>query len=212
MAKNKKLKKNNEKKKTILLILFIIFSGVLAVFSSIILSNSEVSLRKINFKIVDNIIMDTAKKLNPNMISKRHDNEIKRLEHKNSNNDKKKELEIIRGEVEKSKLVTKEKEKNTTDVQVQAANKRLALIKIHGGLKNAYSQVESPKEKQMLSIMLSTVSKLEANPSYDFKVNQAFIKSIYSKLDSDSQSDIKFAIFCNVDGDSISLLKKSFGL
>lgn len=139
-------------------------------------------------------------------------NETNRAKDKISDSDKKKALDKIRSEVEKSKQVTDEKEKNTKDVQVQAVNKRLALIKVQGELKVAYSQVELPKEKQVLSIMISAVGKLEANPSYNSKPDQAYAKSIYNKLDADSKNDIKLALFTNIYKPSIPELKASLGL
>jgi len=72
--------------------------------------------------------------------------------------------------------------------------------------------VDSSKEKQMISIMISTVGKLMSNPSYNSSPDQATIKSIYSKMDSDSKERVKIVLFTNVDGESIRQLKQSFGL
>ncbi|MBU3159441.1 hypothetical protein KPL37_06690 [Clostridium frigoris] len=224
MTKNKKIKKYNQKKKKILSPLLIILLGVFVVFLSIISSNSKVTVIKPNSteglnknkntQVKSGVLKVTQKDVDKvsNRYPKSTNNDVKKEDDKVSDSDKKQELEIIRGEVEKSKNVTKEKEENTKDVQVQAANKRIALIKVHGELKNAYLQVDSKNEKQMLDIMISTVGKLETNPSYDFKADKVKVKSIYSKLDADSKSDIKLAIFSNIDGDSITQLKKSFGL
>ncbi|MBU3097965.1 MULTISPECIES: hypothetical protein [Clostridium] len=212
MTKNKRIKKYNQRKKKILSLFLIILLGVFVVFLSIISTNSKVNLRKINSTEGLNKNKNTLVKGGVLKITQKDIDESKKAEDKTSGIDKKKELEIIREEVEKSKYVTQEKEKNTKDVLVQAANKRLLLIKVHGKLKNAYSLVESQKEKQVISIMISTVGKLETNPSYDFKANQASIKSTYNKLDSHSKSNIKNAILCNIDGGSITQLKKSFGL
>ena len=137
---------------------------------------------------------------------------INKATDKTSDNGKMKELEKIRLEVEKSKQLTEEKEKNTDDIQVQAANKRLALNKVHDELKVAYSQVESTKEKEVLSIMIEAVGKLKANPSYDSSADQVYAKSIYNELDSDSKNNIKNVLFYNIDGDSVSQLRKSLGL
>ncbi|MBU3176191.1 hypothetical protein KPL47_07390 [Clostridium estertheticum] len=212
MTKNKRIKKYNQKKKKILSLSLIILLGVFVVFLSMISTNSKVNLRKTNSTEGLNKNKNTLVKGGVLKITQKDADESKKAEDKTSDIDKKKELEIIRNEVEKSKYVTREKEKNTKDVLVQAANKRLLLIKVHGELKNAYSLVESQKEKQVISIMISTVGKLKTNPSYDFKADQASIRSIYNKLDSDSKSDIKNAILCNIDRDSIIQFKKIFGL
>ncbi|MCB2305272.1 hypothetical protein LGL08_02170 [Clostridium estertheticum] len=212
MTKNKRIKKYNQKKKKILSLSLIILLGVFVVFLFIISTNSNVNLRKMNPTEGLNKNKNTLVKGGVIKIIQKDVDESKKVEDKTSGIDKKKELEIIRGEVEKSKYVTREKERNTKDVLVKAANKRLLLIKVHGELKDAYSLVESQKERQVIAIMISTVGKLETNPSYDFKTDQASIKSTYNKLDSHSKSNIKNAILRNIDGDSITQLKKSFGL
>ncbi|MBU3154200.1 hypothetical protein LL037_00910 [Clostridium estertheticum] len=212
MTKNKRIKKYNQKRKKILSLSLIILLGVFVVFLSMISTNSKVNLRKTNSTEGLNKNKNTLVKGGVLKITQKDVEESKKAEDKTSDIDKKKELEIIRGEVEKSKYITREKEINTKDVLVKAANKRLLLIKVHGQLKNAYSLVESQNEKQVIAIMISTVGKLETNPSYDFKTDQASIKSTYNKLDANSKSNIKNAILCNIDGDSITQLKKSFGL
>ncbi|MCB2358982.1 hypothetical protein [Clostridium estertheticum] len=212
MTKNKRIKKYNQKKKKILSLSLIILLGVFVVFLFIISTNSKVNLRKMNPTEGLNINKNTMVKGGVIKITQKDVDESKKAEDKTLGIDKKKELEIIRGEVEKSKYVTREKERNTKDVLVKAANKRLLLIKVHGDLKNAYSLVESQKEKQVIAIMISTVGKLETNPSYNFKTDQASIKSTYNKLDVNSKSNIKNAMLRNIDGDSIIQLKKSFGL
>ncbi|MCB2341278.1 hypothetical protein [Clostridium estertheticum] len=210
MTKNKRIKKCNQKKKKMLSLSLIILLGVFVVFLFIISTNSKVNLRKTNSTEGLNKSKNTMLKGGVLKITQRDVDESKKAENKTSGIDKKKELEIIRGEVEKSKHVTRKKERNTKDVLVKAANKRLLLIKVHGELNNAYSQVQSQKEKQVISIMISTVGKLETNPSYEFKTDQARIKSTYNKLDSHSKTDIKNAILYNIDGDSIIQLRKSF--
>ncbi len=175
--------------------------------------NPKVFPFKINiFKITDNKILGTATTLNMKVLFDNIDKKSVEEKTKGKPIKENKELKIIRAEVEKSRLASQEKEKNTQDSQVQAANKRLALTKVHDELKDAYSQVDSSKEKQMISIMISTVGKLMSNPSYNSSPDQATIKSIYSKMDSDSKERVKIVLFTNVDGESIRQLKQSFGL
>lgn len=125
---------------------------------------------------------------------------------------KKKGLEKIRAEVKKSRQVTQKKEENTLDTQVQAANKRLALNKVNGELKDAYSKVESSKEKQVVSIMILAVGKLQSNPSYNSTSDQIIVKAMYRKLDSKSKDRLKIALFTSINEESVEELKKSFGL
>lgn len=140
-----------------------------------------------------------------------NNNEIHRTYDKTFDSDKNKELDKIRSEVEDSNQVTVKKEKNTKDIEVQAANKRLELLKVHDELKCAYTQVDSTKGKQLILLMISTVSKLESNPYYNSSSDQASAKAIYIKLNADIQNDIKIALQCNIDGESVPKLKKTFG-
>ncbi|MCB2295593.1 hypothetical protein LGK95_19115 [Clostridium algoriphilum] len=174
--------------------------------------NSKVIPFKINnFKITNNKILGSATTLNMKKlfddIDKKSEEEAKGKPVKGDE-----DLKRIRAEVERSRLAAQEKEKNTQDALVQAANKRLALTKVYDELKVAYSQVESSKEKQMLSIMISSVGRMKSNPSYNSSQDQATVKSIYGKLDSNSQERVKIVLFTNVDGDSIRELRQSFGL
>lgn len=128
---------------------------------------------------------------------------------KTSDIEKKKELELIKAEVEK---VKKDAEEKATKAQQQTDIKRIALTKVKSGLSGAYSQVGSQKEQQIISIMLSTVNKMVADPSYDSSSNQASVKSIYSTLDVDSRNRVKSALFSSVAGDSLNDLRQAFGL
>lgn len=166
-----------------------------------------------NFKIMDNKILGTATKLD--IVDRNVQSYTGNVNTVDS--EKKKELDKIRAEVEKSKQAVVKNEQETTvekekDTQDQIETKRASLTKVNGELKGAYSQVDSPKEKQVLSKMILTVGKLKSDPSYDSTSDQASVKSIYRTLDSDSQNRIKIALFMNVDSDSIPQLRQSFGL
>ena len=179
-----------------------------------------------NFKIIHNKILGTAQKLDIKVLFDSIDKKtaidtgkelvIVQQETQSGTKDvnkaEKKNLETIRAEVEKSRQVTQEKEDNTLDTQVQAANKRLALIKVDGELKDAYSKVESSKEKQVISIMILAVGKLQSNPSYNSTADQVTAKTMYSKLDSESKDRIKIALLTSINGKSIEKLRQSFGL
>ena len=128
---------------------------------------------------------------------------------KTGDSEKKKELEKIKSEVEKAQQVTAEKEKKS---QEQTEIKRTALAKVQDELSGAYSEVQTSKEQQIISIMLSTVSKMVANPSYDSSSDQASVKAIYGTLDANSRNRVKGAIFSSVGGDSIGELRQAFGM
>ena len=136
-------------------------------------------------------------------------NKLDKAIDKTYDSEKKKAFEKIKSEVEKAQQVTKEKEKKA---QEQIEIKRTALRKVQNELSGAYSQVETSEEQQIISIMLSTVSKMVTNPSYDSSSDQAFVKSIYKTLDSDSKNRVKGAIFSSVGGDSIGELRQAFGM
>ena len=74
-----------------------------------------------------------------------------------------------------------------------------SLSKIQEELGAAYSQVDTPKEQQIISIMQLAVNKLKADKNYDASLDQVAVKAIYNKLDEGSKNRFKFVIFSNVD-------------
>lgn len=136
-------------------------------------------------------------------------NKIDNAIDKTKDSEKKKELERIRLEIEKVKKDTEEKAKNA---QKQKDIKRTALIKVQNELGGAYSVVETPKEQQIISTMMSTVNKMALNPSYDSSSDQAFVKATYGALDAKGRNRVKSAIFSSVSGGSIGDLRQAFGM
>lgn len=122
---------------------------------------------------------------------------------------KKKELENIRSAAEKAQELAVEKEKITSQ---QNKSKQTALIKVRDELNGAYSQVGTSKEKQMVSIMQSTMGKLASNTSYNSSADQASVKSIYSTLDLQSKNKFKYVLATNIDSASLSVLRQVFGI
>ena len=175
--------------------------------ASIIMNNEEKEKIKEIQNTIDNVkgkSIEEKKKV----INDAIDN-IDKAINKTNDSDKKEELEKIKAEVEKVEKATAEKEKK---VQEETEIKRAALRKVESELSGAYSQVESSKEKQIVSIMLSTTSKMVANPSYDSSADQATVKSIYATLDPTSKNRVKSALFSNVGGDSLAQLSQAFGM
>lgn len=136
-------------------------------------------------------------------------NKINGVIGKVTDSSKKKELENIRVAAEKAQELAAEKEK----ILAQQNNaKKTALIKVRDELNGAYSQVETSKEKQMISTMQLTMGKLASNSSYNSSADQASVKSIYSTLDSLSKNKFKYALATNVDSASLSVLRQVFGM
>lgn len=126
-----------------------------------------------------------------------------------TDSDKKKELEKIRAAAEKAQKLAAEKEKIS---QQQNATKRATFIKVKDELGAAYSQLGTSKEKQMISIMQSTMGNMASNPSYNSSGDQASVRAIYSTLDSQSKNEFKYALATNVDSASLSVLGQVFGI
>lgn len=122
---------------------------------------------------------------------------------------KKKELEKIRAAAENAQKIAAEKQKIS---QKQNAVKSASLIKARDDLSSAYSEVGTSKEKQMISIMQSTMSEMASNSSYNSSSDQASVRSIYSTLDSQSKNKFKYALASNVDSDNLSVLRQIFGM
>ena len=136
-------------------------------------------------------------------------NTVNEFTKKATDGDKKKELKQISKEVKKVEVSTAKNEKKS---EKQTKTKRDSLTKAKADLSDAYSQVKTSKEKKVISKMISTVSRMEANPSYDATPDQAFVKSSYSTLDKNSKNRVKFALFTNVDQDNAEQLIQVFGL
>ena len=136
-------------------------------------------------------------------------NSLNEVISKTTDNDKKKELEKIKVEAEKAQKIALEKGKIA---QQQNNTKRIALTRAQSDLGGAYSQVDTSKEKQVISIMQSTMSKMAANSSYNSSSDQSSVRSIFSTMDSNSKNKVKYALAANVDGSNLQLLRQIFGL
>ncbi|MBZ9636602.1 hypothetical protein [Clostridium sp. FP1] len=128
---------------------------------------------------------------------------------KTTDSEKKKELEKIKAEAKRAENIAAEKEKKS---QEQNQIRRVALTKAAQDLSGAYSQLETSKEKQIISIMQSTMDKMASDPSYNSSSEQASVKSMYSTLDSGSRNKVKYALASNVEGSNLQLLRDIFGV
>lgn len=203
--------KNSEISKNKLIWTLIIFSGIITIFAYIIINNGGLALKKNNFTAMIN---ESKEKIKGKSIDTTKDSEDN------------KELEKIREEVKKSKQATVEREKAETEEikketikangkefqQQSPTTNGVSLAKVQEELGEAYSQVETPDEQQIITAMRTAVSRLEDDPNYDSTTDKNSVKASYSKLDEVSKNRLKFAIFTSVDGESITQLRKTFGL
>lgn len=90
--------------------------------------------------------------------------------------------------------------------------KRQDLQKVNGELGSAAAAVSNPVSKQIIYMMQDTVSKLITNPSYNYRGNTAFVKTVYRKLPSDVKQQLKSALLQHVDSSLIVDLRNAFGL
>lgn len=128
--------------------------NIFAVDNSIIISKSVIPFKLEEFKITDNKILGTAKKIDRN-------------------------------------VVLKEAQKD---------------------LGNAISKVESSKEQQIISKVISIMSKMESDSSYDAATDVSSVRADYKRLDSASQDRIKYAVLSNVDPSSMGVIRQIFGM
>ena len=205
MSKNRMTKKNKHISGLVVLL------GLLAIFAYITLNNSVLNLVKTNFTQVTSKLKDIK------TIGEENSEVEGKSIHKAEDSKKEKVLEKIRAAVEKSKQSAIADEKQDTDAsreepQQQKQNNLTVLEKVYDELGDAYSEVKTPKEKQIISKMRATVSKLQDDDSYNSSLDQASVKKSYSKLDEESKNRVKLALFTNIDGDNIGQLSRIFGL
>jgi len=205
LARSKELKKNK-----LIWALFILL-GALAVFTYIILYNGRVALKKTNSTEVIQIQNTIDGVKGKSIVEKKKVisdviNKLVKVINDSRESAKKKELEKLKAEVEK--IAQKKKQKAQEQIEI----KRIALIKVKNELSDVYSQVVTSKEQKLITIMSSTLSKIISNPSYNYTSDKASIMSIYGTLNSESRDRVKSALFWNIDGDSITQLRQTFGL
>ena len=202
MSKNRK---TNKRKRIPGLIILL---GIMAIFAYITLNNSGLDLKKTNFT------EGISKLKNIKAIGgESSETEGKSID-KTEDSKKEKVLEKIRAAVETSKQdAIKEAKQNTEANRKEPEQINLTVLeKVNDDLGDAYSQVKTPKEKQIISKMRSTVSKLQEDASYNSSSDQASVKGSYSKLNKESKNRLKLALFTNIDGDSVGQLSQIFGL
>ncbi|MGH4140344.1 hypothetical protein [Clostridium sp.] len=187
----------------------IILLGSIAILGCITLNNGGLDLKKTNFTGVISKLKDIKTIGTGNSKAKSESTG------KTENSDKQRVLEKIRAAVETSKQSAIAEEKENTESSrkepdKQRQNNLTVLDKVNDELGDAYSQVETPKEKQIISKMRENVSKMQEDASYNSSTDQESVKDSYSKLDKESKGRVKVALLTNIDVDSIGQLKKIF--
>lgn len=95
---------------------------------------------------------------------------------------------------------------------VEKIDRKVALKEVEKNLGNSKSKVETLKEKEIISKVISIMSKMESDPSYDASPDVASVKADYARLDSTSQGRVKYSVVSNVDPGSIGVLRQTFGM
>jgi hypothetical protein len=90
--------------------------------------------------------------------------------------------------------------------------KRQELQKVNGELGTAAAALSSPASKQIIYMMQGTVSRLIANPSYNYKNDAATVKAVYGKLSAKDKQQFKSALLQHIDSSLIIDLRSAFGL
>lgn len=126
--------------------------------------------------------------------------------------------ENIKNEEEQKLVAISEDSTKGTSVSPSRGSQQLtetrkdSLEKVQEDLGDAYQQVDTLKEQKVISQIISTVSKMEDNPSYNATVDKSAVKSSYDKLDEASKDRLKATLIVNVDQDNLGDLIKAFGL
>ena len=185
--------------------------------NSIKIDQSVTPLKINSFKIKDDKILVTSSP----KVTETASPKVTETSSENINNTNNQELLVLNEEVKASGnnvvAVSEDSTRNTSrtpsrGTQEVNETKQASLIKVQEDLSDAYQQVDTSKERKVISEMKSTVSKMEANPSYNATKDKDTVKSKYEKLDDASQDRIKAALITNVDQDNLGQLIKAFGL
>ncbi|MTK12205.1 MAG: DUF2140 domain-containing protein [Clostridiaceae bacterium] len=109
------------------------------------------------------------------------------------------------------------KGKSNSTEEVISSNKNSserneALDRINSGLGAAMSSVSTGGQKAVISQMISVVNTMKSNPSYNPYAAESSVRSIYKNLTPKEKSELKSAVFSNVDGDSVNIVAKIMGM
>jgi hypothetical protein len=122
----------------------------------------------------------------------------------------------ILGTAEKIDKAAGKKDKDIINLIIkenpQIKSTKTMLKEAEEGLMTAKSQLETSKEVQVISKMISTINMMNEDPSYDSTADTASVKADYESLDFESKERVKDAVVLNVDPGSIGVLRQTFGM
>lgn len=83
-----------------------------------------------------------------------------------------------------------------------------ALDRISGSLNAAMSSVSTSGQKAVISEMISATNSMKADPSMNPYAAAGSVRSIYKNLSSSEKSELKAAVFSNINGSDINIVVK----
>ncbi|HHV64370.1 MAG TPA: hypothetical protein GXX46_04770 [Peptococcaceae bacterium] len=104
-------------------------------------------------------------------------------------------------------------EKMPNEAEEGLDEETIALLqKINSQLSVVYTQVKSPKEKEIIGTMISTVSNLMEDHTYPYKEKAAWVLGEYKKLTTAEKNDLKEQMLTHMDVNTAVKVKNMFGL
>lgn len=91
-----------------------------------------------------------------------------------------------------------------------SGERQQALARVINGLSAASGAVNTGAQKAVISQMMSVVGSMK-DPSYNPYSAESSVRSMYSKLSSSEKTQLKAAVFSNVDASSASILYNMIG-
>lgn len=95
----------------------------------------------------------------------------------------------------------------TSSSTVDSAQVNKSLSKISTQLNAALNSVNTQGEKAVISNMISSVNKMKSNPSASPGNYASEVKKLYEKLSDSERQKVKTAVFSNVDGNDLNIVK-----
>lgn len=167
-----------------------------------------------SFKFSEGKLILVAKKETKEVIAKTNES-IKKIEQK-VKEDANKQLENsgIKDEIINSSTGSDSRKESISNKGNKNTSKSSdgSLNKISKDLGSLYGTVSSQNGKQIVSIMNSTVNKLQNDSSYNFWGDAKNVMAIYKTLTPEEKKNFKTNLFNNVDLENALKLKDNYGM
>ncbi|KRQ87422.1 hypothetical protein ABG79_00760 [Caloramator mitchellensis] len=111
-----------------------------------------------------------------------------------------------------NKGVIKSGKKTTVKVKRLDEEVENSLRKVSISLNKVYSSMKTNREKEIISIIQSTLNKVISNPDYSYQKEVASVKEKYRALPEDSRNRVKSALLSNLDLKDVLKLVSVFGM